>query len=167
MRSSLLSHRLQRHPAKPAESAAAKLSRPTTGVNPLWFGPLGPVRSPLAAAPPSRLANDAVVTEDGPRSTAGLGAVAATCGRSSFSPAVPPACHKQRSRAVCSGQPRSLGEGRDAGYVPLAWGTVAARNCMACKGSGVQIPCAPPGTTHRQHSHSGPSVSRLSADHFM
>jgi hypothetical protein len=30
---------------------------------------------------------------------------------------------------------------------------------MACKGSGVQIPSAPPGTTHRQVAHSGPSVS--------
>jgi hypothetical protein len=31
---------------------------------------------------------------------------------SSFSPAVPPTCHKQRSPAVSSGQSRSLGEVR-------------------------------------------------------
>jgi hypothetical protein len=42
----------------------------------------------------------------------------------SFSPAVPPTCHKQRSRAVSSGQPRSLEAGRLAGApVPdLRWG---------------------------------------------
>ena len=40
------------------------------------------------------------------------------------SPAVPPACHKQRSRAVCSGQSRSIGGGRWAGLrLPdLGWG---------------------------------------------
>jgi hypothetical protein len=45
-------------------------------------------------------------------------------GASSFSPAVPPACHKQRSRAVCSGQSRSLEAGRCAGLrLPdLGWG---------------------------------------------
>jgi hypothetical protein len=43
---------------------------------------------------------------------------------SSFSPAVPPACHKQRSRAVSSGQPRSLREDRWAGRPSpdLRWG---------------------------------------------
>jgi hypothetical protein len=34
---------------------------------------------------------------------------------------VPPTCHKQRSRAVCSGHSRSLREGRDAGHMPLTW----------------------------------------------
>jgi hypothetical protein len=34
---------------------------------------------------------------------------------------------------------------------------------MACKRSGVQIPSAPPGTTHRQDPCSGPSVSKVSA----
>jgi hypothetical protein len=62
----------------------------------------------------------------------------------SSSPAVPPACHKQRSPAVCSGQSRSLGEGGWAGRTPLTWDGGEARNCMACKGSGVQIPSAPP-----------------------
>jgi hypothetical protein len=62
----------------------------------------------------------------------------------SFVPAVPPTCHKQRSPAVSSGQSRSLGQGRCAGRTPLTWGGGGARNCMACKGSGVQIPSAPP-----------------------
>jgi hypothetical protein len=34
---------------------------------------------------------------------------------SSLSPAVPPACYKQRSRAVCSGQSRSLRHGEQLG----------------------------------------------------
>jgi hypothetical protein len=46
-----------------------------------------------------------------------------------------------------------------------SWWTTCRGSSMACKGSGVQIPSAPPGTTHRQDSRSGPSVSRLSADH--
>jgi hypothetical protein len=54
---------------------------------------------------------------------------------SSFLPAVPPACHKQRSPAVSSGQSRSLREGRHGGYLPLTSGVGAGRNCMACKGS--------------------------------
>jgi hypothetical protein len=76
-----------------------------------------------AAAPPSRLAHEAVVTEDGPHPAAEL----EPCGQvraPSFSPAVPPACHKQRSRAVCSGQSRSLEAGRWAGLrrPDLGWG---------------------------------------------
>jgi len=56
---------------------------------------------------------------------------------------------------------------------PVVWarevlrGLVNPRASMACKGSGVQIPSAPPGTTHRQATRSGPSVSRLSADPAM
>jgi hypothetical protein len=46
-----------------------------------------------------------------------------------------------------------------------SWWTTCRGSSMACKGSGVQIPSAPPGTTHRHVSRSGPSVSRLSADH--
>jgi hypothetical protein len=38
-------------------------------------------------------------------------------------------------------------------------GLRSSRTAMACKGSGVQIPSAPPGTTHRHVAHSGPSVS--------
>jgi hypothetical protein len=65
----------------------------------------------------------------------------------SFSPAVPPACHKQRAPAVSSGQPRSLRGGRWAGHTSLTWGGGGGRNCMACKRSGVQIPSAPPQST--------------------
>jgi hypothetical protein len=54
---------------------------------------------------------------------------------SSFSPAVPPTCHKQRYLAVCSGQPRSLEGSRWAGRWSLTWGGGVARTCMACKGS--------------------------------
>jgi len=46
------------------------------------------------------------------------------------------ACHKQRARAVSSGQSRSLREGRWAGRPSLTWCGGGARNCMACKGSG-------------------------------
>jgi hypothetical protein len=73
-----------------------------------------------------------------------LGAVAATCGRSSFSPVMPPACHKQRSRAVSSGQSRPVNSVVGLANLSLTWGGGAGRNCMACKGSGVQIPSAPP-----------------------
>jgi hypothetical protein len=53
---------------------------------------------------------------------------------SSSSAAVPPACHKQRSIAVSSGQSRSHRGGRCAGRTLLTWGGRGARNCMACKG---------------------------------
>ena len=53
-----------------------------------------------------------------------------------FSPAVPPACHKQRSRAVCSGQSRSLQTTVALGSGSLTWGGGGGRNCMAGKGSG-------------------------------
>jgi hypothetical protein len=61
----------------------------------------------------------------------------------SLSPAVPPACHKQRSRAVSSGQSRSLGEGPLAGHAALTWPALAPRNCMACKGSSSKDPSIP------------------------
>jgi hypothetical protein len=54
---------------------------------------------------------------------------------------VPPTCHKQRSRAVASGQSRSLRDGRCAGRWPLTWTVGTARNCMACKGSTLDRPC--------------------------
>jgi hypothetical protein len=61
----------------------------------------------------------------------------------SLVPAVPPTCHKQRSRAVSSGQSRSLRGGRDAVYMPLTWSAGGGRNCMACKESrlGSALPC--------------------------
>jgi hypothetical protein len=52
---------------------------------------------------PSGLANDAVVAGDGPHPPDELGAVDREVQASSFSPAVPPACHKERS-------PDSLGQ---------------------------------------------------------
>jgi len=55
-----------------------------------------------------------VVTQDGPHPPVELGA-AATWRTTSFWPAVPPVCHKQRSRAVSSGQSRSHGEDHRAG----------------------------------------------------
>jgi hypothetical protein len=82
------------------------------------------------------LAHEAVVTKDRPHPLAEREAVA-TGGASPFSPAVPPACHKQRSPAVSSGQPRSLTEGLCAWQASLTWGGGGGRNCMACKGSPV------------------------------
>jgi len=91
--------------------------------------------SPPGCREPSRLLPARRwITEDGPHPPNELGA-AAMCERSSFSPAVPPTCHKQRSPAVHSGQSRSLREGRPAGHTLLTCGGWAARNCMACKGS--------------------------------
>jgi hypothetical protein len=55
--------------------------------------------------------------------------------QSSFSPAVPPTCHKQRSPTVSSGHSRSLKGGPWARRTSLTCGGGAARNCMACKGS--------------------------------
>jgi hypothetical protein len=66
-----------------------------------------------------------------------------------------------------SGQSRCFTDNRTGSLAAIIGGDGAAGPYMACKGSGVQIPSAPPGTTHRQHSRSGPSVSRLSADHAM
>jgi hypothetical protein len=71
----------------------------------------------------------------------------------------------QRTAADNPGQlrtPRPVGSPARTPLTSTRPGTIPS---MACKGSGVQIPSAPPGTTHRQHSPSGPSVSRLSADH--
>jgi hypothetical protein len=64
-----------------------------------------------SAAHAGGLASYAGFTEHGPHPPADLGAVALRCKPSSSSLAVPPACHKERSRAVSSGQLRSLGEG--------------------------------------------------------
>jgi hypothetical protein len=57
-------------------------------------------------------------------------------------------CHP---RAISSGHERypavSHGQFEEAGGLgapPLTWGGGGGRNCMACKGSGVQIPSAPP-----------------------
>ncbi len=52
-------------------------------------------------------------------------------------------------------------------YARVRGGRCGGDPSMACKGSGVQIPSAPPGTTHRQDSRAGPSVSRLSASHHL
>ena len=52
-----------------------------------------------------------------------------------FAPAVPPT-HKQRARAVSSGQSRSLEEDRWTGRRALTWGGGGGRNCITCKGSG-------------------------------
>jgi hypothetical protein len=71
---------------------------------------------PPGCREPSRLlAARRWVIEDGPYPPNELGAVAVTCEQSSFPPAVPPTCHKQRSPAVCSGQSRSLREASQAG----------------------------------------------------
>src|SRR5215207_4094144 len=111
-------------------------------------GPVG--SSPLpshACRAPAALANQAVVTETGLTHWPSC-----NCCRqvpaSSFSPAVPPTCHKQRTPAVSSGQPRSLEKTVGLRARALTCGGGGGRNCMACKGSGVQIPSAPPGTTH-------------------
>jgi hypothetical protein len=89
---------------------------------------------PAAPSPPGSCPRG-VVTEDGPRPLRELGSVYLQVRASSFAPAVPPACHKQRSRAVCSGQSRSLETTVALGSGSLTWGGGGGRNCMACKGS--------------------------------
>jgi serine/threonine protein kinase len=70
----------------------------------------GRVSPPAAASPPASWPRGG--GHRGRASPSGeLEAVAARCGASSFSPAVP-ACHKQRSPAVSSGHSRSLRGGR-------------------------------------------------------
>jgi len=46
-----------------------------------------------------------------------------------------------------------------------SWGPTCWGSSMACKGSGVQIPSAPPGTTHRQDSRPGPLAGDLPESH--
>jgi hypothetical protein len=80
-----------------------------------------PTRLPRALRAISR---EAVVTEVGPHPCAVLGSRRRKVRASSFSPGVPPTCHKQRSLAVSSGQSRSLEDDRWAGrQLPdLGWG---------------------------------------------
>ena len=54
---------------------------------------------------------------------------------SSFSPAVPPACHKPRSQRYPADIQGHTERGRCVGRRPLTCGGKAARNWMACKGS--------------------------------
>ena len=85
------------------------------------------------------LPTSSAVIEERPRPSLDPEPIAVACGTSSFSPAVPPTCHKQRSPAVSSGQSRSLGEGGLAGHTPLTWGGGGGRNCMTCKRSRLVI----------------------------
>ena len=89
---------------------------------------------PPAAAPLRGLPRRQAVAQNGPHPTLELSR-GPQCEPSSFSPAVLPACHKQRSPAVSSGQSRSLRGGHWAGRTCLTWGRRGGRNCMACKGS--------------------------------
>jgi hypothetical protein len=57
------------------------------------------------------LAHNPVVTADRSYPLDELAAVAVRVEASSFSPAMPPTCHKERARAVTSGQSRSVREG--------------------------------------------------------
>jgi hypothetical protein len=101
----------------------------TVGVRTAKFRPPRLPRALLA------LANEAAVAEgDGPTQRTSWGP-RRQIRASSYSPPVPLACHEQRSRAVSSGQSRSLRDGRCAGGGPLTWTVGTARNCMACKRS--------------------------------
>jgi hypothetical protein len=53
-----------------------------------------------------------------------------------FSLTVPPACHKQRSPAVSSGQSRSLEGGRWSGCPLLTWGGEEAETAWHARGQG-------------------------------
>jgi hypothetical protein len=102
------------------------------------------VSLPGCREPSELLPTMAVVTRDGPHPPAEPGRRRRQARASSFVPAVPPTCHKQRSSPVRSGQPRSLRGGRWAGRTSLTWGWGGGRNCMACKGSQVQSPSVSP-----------------------
>jgi hypothetical protein len=101
-----------------SQVAGPMASRPRAGeTGDVEFESLHP-----AAESPEGSAHGAVVTEDGPHPLGERGAVAARRQRRRWSPAAPPACHTERSRAVSSGQPRSLRRGNQAGCAPLTWG---------------------------------------------
>jgi hypothetical protein len=74
----------------------------------------------------------------------GLGAGAASCEASLFSPVVPPACHAQRSSPVASGQPRTMPKlPRPAQFTAFA-GDDPARSGLASRcsiGPGLHRPC--------------------------
>jgi hypothetical protein len=108
------------------------LTPPRTGRDGcLWGSSQGPGRRADFAAGESskeRRSNDSCPQGVGHRGRAlpsgRVGSRRSHVGASTFSPAVPPTCHKQRSRAVSSGQPRSL-RGSPlcwAHAVDLGWG---------------------------------------------
>jgi hypothetical protein len=78
-------------------------------------------------------------------------------GASSLAPAVPPTCHKQRSRAVCSGQSRSLQGGRWARRPSLTWCGGGDRNCMD-GGNGARGLAVLTGCGGRPDPQAGPEV---------
>jgi len=94
----------------------------------------------LGCRQPSRaLANDALVDRDGPHPAGRAGAGAAQCEPSSCSPAVPPACHSQRSSPVASGQPRTTPKRhRPVPFTAFA-GDDPARSGFASRGSSRTI----------------------------
>jgi hypothetical protein len=80
-------------------------------------------------------------------------------------------CERRRSHRPCHPRATSSGHERYAavnhghskqavglGSGALTWGRGGGRNCMACKGSGVQIPSAPPPADHRLRRRGGMSV---------
>jgi hypothetical protein len=74
------------------------------------------------------------VTEDGRHPRDELGAVAATCGGSSFSPVMLPACHKQRLRAVSSGQSRPVNSVVGLAKLSLTWSGEKAETAWHARG---------------------------------
>jgi hypothetical protein len=90
--------------------------------------------SPPGCREPSGSAHEAVDHRDGPHPLGEL-EPSRQVRTSSFSPSVPPACHKQRSRGVCSENARSLREDCWTGRRPFTCGGGAARNCIACRRS--------------------------------
>jgi hypothetical protein len=122
----------------------------------MWSSSLPPgFREPFRA-----LANEKWLTEDGPHPLAGLGAIAARWKpRRSCRP-----CHP---RAISGGHQRYPADNHGhsqktsgQGAPPLTWGRGEGRNCMACKGSGVQIPSAPPPHRGRSAAVSRPASTR-------
>jgi hypothetical protein len=60
---------------------------------------------------------------------------------SPFPPAVPPACHKQRTEPVSSGQPRSLRERHCAGRWPLTCLSAGRDTTWHARAHGLDRPC--------------------------
>jgi hypothetical protein len=131
--------------------------RQDVAVNRQHAGRRGGVRvsPPAAASPPGSCPRVGASPRTGlPLSRAR--AITIRWGASSFSPAVPPACHKQRSPAVSSGQSRSLEDGRWTGRRSLTCGGDGGRTCMACKGSSrVRLGSASMPLTTRPGWHRG------------
>jgi hypothetical protein len=104
---------------------------------------------PAAASPPASCPRGGG-HRGGASPSSELEPVAARCGASSFSPAVPPACHSQRPRPVRRGQSLTTPQGRDLRRLPCAQVALLPDLALGARSLGRWFEIRP---SH----HSGPS----------